>query len=163
MVKRMGILGALLLSIGALGATGPDDESADAQVTLQQGLQQARASGEDLLAAYRANWCKDGRELDKTLHGRTSGLIDARFVIVKIDVGNFDKHLDVVKRNDFPTGKGIAAAIVLTPETSPSMPCAQASSPTRATWTTPGSSISSPRWLPSITRGPINAGGGAAI
>jgi hypothetical protein len=78
MVKRMGIPGGLLLSIGALGATRPYDESANAHVTLQQGLQQARASGKDLLVVFGANWCQDGRELDKASRGRTSGLIDAR-------------------------------------------------------------------------------------
>jgi hypothetical protein len=79
MVKRMGIPGALFLSIGALGATRPYDESADAHVTLQQGLQQARASGKDpALVVFGANTCKDGRERDKASHGRTSGVIDAR-------------------------------------------------------------------------------------
>jgi hypothetical protein len=55
MIKRMGMPGALLLSIGALGATRPYDESADAHVTLQQRLQQARASGEDPLVGFGAN------------------------------------------------------------------------------------------------------------
>jgi len=116
MNKRMGILGALLLSLAALAATGPYNESADAHVTLQHGLEQARASGKDLLVVFGANWCPDCRELDKAFHGRTAALIAARFVVVKIDVGNFDKNLDVVKRYGYPTGKGIPAAIVLTPE-----------------------------------------------
>ena len=55
MFKRMGILGALLLSLAATGATGPYDESADAHVTLQQRLQQARASGKDPLVGFGAN------------------------------------------------------------------------------------------------------------
>jgi hypothetical protein len=113
MVKRMGIPGALFLSIGALGATRPYDESADAHVTLQQGLQQARASGKDpALVVFGANTCKDGRERDKASHGRTA---------------------------------------------------ARPVSSTRATWTTPASIVSSPRWLPRSTGGPIKAGGGAAI
>jgi thioredoxin 1 len=115
MVKRMAILGALLLSIAALGAAGPYDESADAHLTLQHGLQQARASGKDLLVVFGANWCQDCRELDKALHGRTAQLIAVHFVIVKIDVGNFDRNFDVVKRYGYPTGRGIPAAIVLTP------------------------------------------------
>jgi hypothetical protein len=55
MIKRMGMPGALLLSIGARGATRPYDESADAHVTLQQRLQQARASGKDPLVGFGAN------------------------------------------------------------------------------------------------------------
>lgn len=116
MFKCVAILGALLLPLAALGASGPYDESADAHVTLQHGLEQARASGKDLLVVFGANWCEDCRELDKALHGRTAGLIAARFVVVKIDIGNFDKNSDVVKRYGYPTGKGIPAAIVLTPD-----------------------------------------------
>jgi len=116
MFKRIAILGALLWSLAALGASAPYDESADAHVTLQHGLEQARASGKDLLVVFGANWCEDCRKLDTALHGRTAALIDARFVVVKIDIGNFDKNLDVVKRYGYPTGKGIPAAIVLTPD-----------------------------------------------
>ena len=50
------------------------------------------------------------------MHGHTASLIDARFVVVKIDVGNFDKNLDIVKRYGYPTGKGIPAAVVLSSE-----------------------------------------------
>jgi protein disulfide-isomerase len=116
MFKRMGILGALLLSLAATGATGPYDESADAHATLLHGLDQARASGKDLLVIFGANWCKDCRELDKALHGRAAALIDARFVVVKVDVGDSDKNLDILKHYGYPTGKGIPAAIVLAPQ-----------------------------------------------
>ena len=113
MQKAIGVLAAALLSLAALGAPLPYDEHADAGATLQQGLQAARASGKDVLVLFGANWCPDCRELDKALHGSTASLIDARFVVVKIDVGNFDKNLDVVKRYGYPTGKGIPAAVVL--------------------------------------------------
>jgi thiol:disulfide interchange protein len=96
-----------VLSVAAVGAPLPYDEHADARATLQQGLDAARASGKDVLVVFGANWCQDCRELDKALHGRTASLIDARFVVVKIDVGNFDKNLDVVKRYGYPIGKGI--------------------------------------------------------
>jgi thioredoxin 1 len=114
MFKRLGILAALIVAVAAFGAVGPYDESADANATLQRGLEQARASGKDVLVVFGANWCPDCRELDKALHGRSAPLIDARFVVVKIDVGNFDKNVDVVKRYGYPTAKGIPAAVVLT-------------------------------------------------
>jgi thioredoxin 1 len=113
MVKWMGVFAAALLSMSAIGAPHPYDELADARATLQQGLEAARAAGKDVLVVFGANWCPDCRELDKALHGRAASLIDARFVVVKIDVGNFDKNLDVVKHYGYPTGKGIPAAVVL--------------------------------------------------
>jgi protein disulfide-isomerase len=109
----MGVLAVALLSLSAVAAPLPYDEHADARATLQQGLDAARASGKEVLVVFGANWCKDCRELDKALHGRTASLIAARFVVVKIDVGNFDKNLDVVKRYGYPTGKGIPAAVEL--------------------------------------------------
>ena len=113
MVKWMGVLATLVLSASAFAAPQPYDEHADAHATLQQGLQAARASGKDVLVVFGANWCQDCRDLDKALHGRTASLIDARFVVVKVDVGNFDKNQDVVKRYGYPTGKGIPAVVVL--------------------------------------------------
>jgi thioredoxin 1 len=113
MVKWMGVLATLMLSASALAAPQPYDEHADALAKLQQGLVAARAAGKDVLVVFGANWCQDCRDLDKALHGRTASLIDARFVVVKVDVGNFDKNLDIVKRYGYPTGKGIPAAVVL--------------------------------------------------
>jgi protein disulfide-isomerase len=113
MIKWFGVIAAAALSLAAVGAPLPYDEHANAHATLQQGLDAARASGKDVLVVFGANWCKDCRELDKALHGRTAGVIDARFVVVKIDVGNFDKNLDVAKRYGYPIGKGIPAAVVL--------------------------------------------------
>ena len=113
MMKWLGVFAAALLTVAAVAAPRPSDEHADARATLQQGLDAARASGKDVLVVFGANWCEDCRQLDKALHGRTANLIDARFVVVKIDVGNFDKNLDVVKRYGYPIGKGIPAAVVL--------------------------------------------------
>ena len=113
MVKWMGVLATLMLSASALAAPQPYDEHADALAKLQQGLVAARAAGKDVLVVFGANWCQDCRDLDTALHGRTASLIDARFVVVKVDVGNFDKNLDIVKRYGYPTGKGIPAAVVL--------------------------------------------------
>ena len=115
MTKWLSVFATMLVSVSALGAPLPYDEHADAHATLQRGLEDARAANKDVLVVFGANWCKDCRELDKALHGRTASLIDARFVVVKIDVGNFDKNLDVVKRYGYPIGKGIPAAVVLSP------------------------------------------------
>ena len=109
-------LGALLLSLIATAASAPYDEHADAKAALAQGLAVARTSGKEVLVVFGANWCPDCRELDKALHGRSSSLIDSRFIVVKVDVGNFDKNQDVVKRYGNPIAKGIPAAVVLSAE-----------------------------------------------
>lgn len=49
------------------------------------------------------------------MHGSSASLIDSRFVVVKIDVGNFNKNLDLANRYGNPIQKGIPAAVVVTP------------------------------------------------
>jgi protein disulfide-isomerase len=116
MKKWLSLVAVTWVSFSVLGAQLPYDEHADAHAALQQGLVQARAQGKEVLLVFGANWCKDCRELDKALHGRSASLIDSRFVVVKVDVGNFDKNLDVQKHYGYPTGKGIPAAVVLSPD-----------------------------------------------
>jgi protein disulfide-isomerase len=115
-VKWLSLVAATVLSVSALGASLPYDEHADAHAALQRALSDARAANKDVLVVFGANWCKDCRELDRALHGRAASLIDTRFIVVKIDVGNFDKNLDVVKHYGYPTGKGIPAAVLLSPD-----------------------------------------------
>jgi thioredoxin 1 len=65
---------------------------------------------------FGANWCPDCRELDKALHGKSAAMIDAKFVVVKIDVGRFDKNMALSNAYGTPTKKGIPAAVMLTPQ-----------------------------------------------
>jgi protein disulfide-isomerase len=40
-------------------------------------------------------------------------LIEGKFEVVKIDVGNFDKNLDIDARYGHPIGNGIPAVVVI--------------------------------------------------
>ncbi|WP_061535192.1 thioredoxin family protein [Collimonas arenae] len=103
----------LLFAQAVVAANLPYDEKADAKVDLQQALSQAKASHKQVLLVFGANWCPDCRELDKALHGTSAPLINGKFVLVKVDVGNFDKNLDVAQSYGNPIKKGIPAAVVL--------------------------------------------------
>jgi len=103
----------LLFAQAVVAANLPYDEKADAKVDLQQALSQAKASHKQVLLVFGANWCPDCRELDKALHGSSAPLINGKFVLIKVDVGNFDKNLDVAQSYGNPIKKGIPAAVVL--------------------------------------------------
>ena len=109
----------LLCTVGFASAVPaaplPYDTASDAHVALQQGLADAQGQSTDVLVIFGANWCEDCRDLDKAMRGLSASLIDSRYVVVKIDVGNFDKNLDLAKRYGNPIQKGIPAAVVLTP------------------------------------------------
>jgi protein disulfide-isomerase len=112
----------LLLALGAsalpaIAATLPYDESANAKADLNQALVEAKADGKPVLVIFGANWCEDCRALDKALKtGRNAEQIAHEFKVVKVDVGNFNRNLDVSKAYGDPIRKGIPAAVVLSPD-----------------------------------------------
>jgi protein disulfide-isomerase len=94
-------------------AQRPYDEQANATDDVQRGLAAVRADHKKLLLVFGANWCEDCRQFDKALHGSSQALIDSHFDVVKIDVGNFDKNLELAARYDNPIKKGIPAVVVV--------------------------------------------------
>jgi thioredoxin 1 len=113
MNRWMMLISCAALAVSVAAAELPYDEHADASAQVQQALTQARTDHRDVLLVFGANWCPDCRELDKALHGSSQSLIDNRFEVVKIDIGNFDKNLDLSRRYGNPIGKGIPAVVVL--------------------------------------------------
>jgi thioredoxin 1 len=110
----------LLATLGALAATAvlaaapaPYDEKADAGADVQHALTAAQGDHRRVLLVFGANWCGDCRALDQALHGRSGPLIEGKFEVVKIDVGNFDKNLDIDARYGHPIGNGIPAVVVV--------------------------------------------------
>ncbi|MFZ6771692.1 thioredoxin family protein [Undibacterium sp. SXout7W] len=123
MKKRLRLLCALIFSAALLPAIAvsaasatpaqPYDETADAQAAVTKALSQAKSSNKKVLILFGANWCKDCLELDKSLQGQSAALIASKFVLVKVDVGQFDKNLTLVNHYDNPIKKGIPAAVVV--------------------------------------------------
>jgi protein disulfide-isomerase len=108
----------LLLTVASIAtlaqaAPWPYDEKADAGADIQHAIAAAQADHKNVLLVFGANWCGDCRALDKALHGSSQHLIDDRFDVVKIDVGNFDKNLYLAKRYGNPIAAGIPAIVVL--------------------------------------------------
>jgi thioredoxin 1 len=114
MKKFLALLAGLVMAHAVFAENLPYDESADAKAAISQALTTAQHDGKKVLVVFGANWCKDCRELDKALHGRSQSLIDGKFVVVKINVGQFDKNLDLAESYGNPIKKGIPAAVLLT-------------------------------------------------
>src|SRR5205085_2780724 len=80
----------------------------------QQALVAAQSSHVPVLIVFVANWCEDCRALDVALHkGQSAALVAKSFNLVKVDVGNFDRNLDLAAAYGNPIKKGIPAAVVL--------------------------------------------------
>ena len=93
----------------------PYDDSADAHAALAAALKEARSANKDVLVIFGANWCADCRALDEAMRGSSAALIDSRFVVIKVNVGNFNANLDIARHYGNPISRGIPAAVVITP------------------------------------------------
>ncbi|MES2442889.1 MAG: thioredoxin family protein [Pseudomonadota bacterium] len=77
----------------------PYDSSADANAQIDAALGRARASGKPLLIDFGANWCADCRVLAGVLElPEMRRYIARNFELVQVDIGRFDRNLDIPKR-----------------------------------------------------------------
>ena len=109
-------LAVLLVFFGsALAAQGPYDEAADAKVQLASAVAQSKADHRPVLVVFGANWCPDCRALDIAMkNGRNAELISSEFRVVKVDVGRFDRNVEVADKYGVPLKKGIPAVAIVT-------------------------------------------------
>lgn len=85
----------------------------DAHAQIGQALAEARAAHKEVLLVFGADWCADCHDVDRALAGPAAASLAARFVIVRVDVGNFDRNLDIARRYGDPIRRGIPAAAVV--------------------------------------------------
>jgi thioredoxin 1 len=121
-VKRCVIAAILLAAVLGAAAQPPAptptwrgyEERADAAADIDNARTRATADGRKVLVVFGANWCGDCRVLDMAMkQGRLKSVIDARFVVVKVDVGRFDRNVDIAKRYGVPLKEGIPTVAVL--------------------------------------------------
>ena len=110
----------LLLAAGLAAHAAPPpiyDEAADAKAAIRTTLAEAAAAKLPVLVVFGANWCGDCRMLDATFkNGPSAPLIARSFKVVKVDVGRFDRNVDIAEAYRVPLKKGIPAVAVLSPE-----------------------------------------------
>ncbi len=109
---------ALLVAVALANAAGkPYDEAADAKAQIQAALAQARQADLPVLVVFGANWCGDCQVLDMAFKtGASAPLIHAHFEVVKVNVGKFDRNVDIAKSYGLPLQNGIPAVVVLSPQ-----------------------------------------------
>jgi thioredoxin-like negative regulator of GroEL len=96
---------------------GPYNEKADAKQDIAAALVLAKADKKNVLIDFGANWCPDCLVLSTLFDDSTvKGYREANFHVVQVDVGRFDKNLDVSTQYGNPIGKGIPAVVVLAPD-----------------------------------------------
>lgn len=97
----------------------PYDERADADAAVDRALARARASNKLLLIDLGGNWCGDCRILAATLElPEMKRFVSRNFELVSVDVGRFDKNLQIPARYGITTRlEGVPALLVVDPKT----------------------------------------------
>ena len=92
----------------------PYDEAANAKEQIQAALKAAKAANKSTLIVFGANWCGDCKMLNIEMqHGALAKLVNDRLVVVKVDVGRFDRNKDVAERYGNVIKKGIPSVVLL--------------------------------------------------
>jgi thiol-disulfide isomerase/thioredoxin len=77
----------------------PYDESANADAAVNAAFARAKKDGKRVLIDLGGNWCTDCIVLANVLElPEVKSFVDAHFEFVEVDVGRFDKNLQVPKR-----------------------------------------------------------------
>ncbi len=77
-------------------------------------LRRAKAEHKRVLLDFGGNWCYDCHVLDLAFHHSSlTPLLEANYVVVEINVGEFDQNLDLARRYRVPLKKGVPALAVL--------------------------------------------------
>ena len=89
---------------------------ADANATddINRALAAATRQHKHVLLDFGGNWCLDCHVLDNAFHQpRIAPLLNNNFVLVHVDVGRYDKNLDIAKRYRVNLEKGVPSLAVL--------------------------------------------------
>jgi len=81
---------------------------------IQAALTEAQADGKLVLLDFGANWCLDCIVLSHLFEDKTvRPFLNDNFHVVSIDVGNWDRNLDVSQKYGSPIDNGIPAVVIL--------------------------------------------------
>lgn len=95
-------------------AAGLYDEAADAKADIAATLAEAQRAKVPVIVVFGANWCGDCKMLDMAFKtGASAPLIAEKFKVVKVNVGRFDRNVDVAESYGVPLKSGIPAVAIL--------------------------------------------------
>lgn len=91
----------------------PEQAAAD----IQSALDAATRDHKRVILEFGGNWCFDCHVLDAAFHSPAMApLVEANYHVVHVNIGQFDKNLDLTKKYDTPLDKGVPALTVLDPD-----------------------------------------------
>jgi thiol:disulfide interchange protein len=89
-------------------------DGARAASDLQAALTEAAQQHKRVILDFGGNWCSDCRILEIYFHDPSNlRLLNANYVLVPINIGQYDENTDMAARYGIPLTKGVPALVVL--------------------------------------------------
>jgi thioredoxin 1 len=119
-MKRCRVLPVAILVGAAFGTQAVSqsifDEKADAHQQIAAAVGEASKTDKNIILDFGANWCGDCHALEAQMQKpELAALIAKSYVVVNVDVGRFDKNLDLARKYRIALKRGIPALAVLDP------------------------------------------------
>jgi len=87
---------------------------ANAVQDIRQAMAAAGKQHKNVLLDFGGNWCLDCHVLDNAFHQpRIAPLLNNNYVLVHVDVGRYEKNLDLAKKYHVDLEKGVPSLAVL--------------------------------------------------
>ena len=115
-MKKLVLISVLLFSFNGWTITDyePYDENADALENISMALKNAKLENKYVLLQMGGNWCPDCRTLGEYFsRPDIKQWLDNRLILVSIDVGEWNRNLDIVEEYGNPISEGIPALVLL--------------------------------------------------
>jgi thiol:disulfide interchange protein len=111
---------AMLLVAGGSAAPAQSriiySDTADARMDIRQAIQTATREHKRILLDFGGNWCGDCQVLDIYLHqAPNDAIVGKHFVVVHVNIGHYDKNVNVAEKYAVPLKRGVPALAVLDP------------------------------------------------
>ena len=87
---------------------------ADAKREIKEALEHAAREHKNVILVFGGNWCYDCHVLDLAFrHPEIEPRLMAHYIVVHVDVGEYNKNLDLAQHYQVPLKKGVPALAVL--------------------------------------------------
>lgn len=89
-------------------------DPANAREDIRQAILKAAAEHKRVILDFGGNWCPDCHVLDIYFHDPgNASLLAANYILVDVNVGRFDKNMDLARKYGVAIRKGVPALAVL--------------------------------------------------
>jgi thioredoxin 1 len=90
------------------------DENANSTAEVKDAIAKAKAEHKRVILDFGGNWCGDCKVLDINFRKpENQDLLQKYYLLVDIDIGRYDKNMDIGDRYGVPVKKGVPALAVV--------------------------------------------------